>query len=90
MSERIAHTGLKSKVMSAQEAAEFVNNGDKVGTSGFTGAGYPKVLPTAIAERAKAAHDRGDEFQIELFTGASTAVDCDGVLAEANAISFRT
>ncbi|WP_291477582.1 acetyl-CoA hydrolase/transferase family protein [Corynebacterium sp.] len=89
MSERIAHSGLKSKVMSAQEAAEFVNNGDKVGTSGFTGAGYPKVLPTAIAERARAAHDRGDEFQIELFTGASTAVDCDGVLAEADAVSFR-
>ena len=90
MSDRIAHSGLKSKVMTAQEAAEFVNNGDKVGTSGFTGAGYPKALPTAIAERAKAAHDRGDDFQIELFTGASTAVDCDGVLAEANAISFRT
>ena len=89
MSERIAHSGLKSKVMTAEEAAEFVNNGDKVGTSGFTGAGYPKALPTAIANRAKAAHDRGDEFQIELFTGASTAVDEDGVLAEADAISFR-
>lgn len=90
MSERIAHSGLKSKIMSAEEAAEFVNNGDKVGTSGFTGAGYPKVLPTAIANRAKAAHARGDEFHIQLFTGASTAVDEDGVLAEADAVSFRT
>lgn len=90
MSERIAHTGLKNKVMSAEEAAQFVKHGDKVGVSGFTGAGYPKVLPTAIAERAKEAHSKGDPFMIDLFTGASTAPECDGVLAEADALNFRT
>ncbi|MBZ8176362.1 succinate CoA transferase [Corynebacterium sp. 3HC-13] len=90
MSERIANDKLRGKVMSPEEAAQFVNAGDKVGISGFTGAGYPKALPTAIAERAKAAHDKGDDFKIDLFTGASTAPDCDGVLAEANAINFRT
>lgn len=90
MSERIANAKLASKVMTAEEAAQFVNHGDKVGISGFTGAGYPKVLPTAIAERAKEAHARGDEYMIDLFTGASTAPDCDGVLAEADALRFRT
>ena len=90
MSERIANAKLASKVMSAEEAAQFVNHGDKVGISGFTGAGYPKALPTAIAERAKEAHARGDEYMIDLFTGASTAPDCDGVLAEADALRFRT
>lgn len=90
MSKRIANAKLASKVMSAEEAAQFVNHGDKVGISGFTGAGYPKALPTAIAERAKEAHARGDEYMIDLFTGASTAPDCDGVLAEADAIRFRT
>ena len=55
MSERIGNELLKSKVMSADEAAEFINNGDRVGMSGFTGAGYPKGLPTAIAKRAKEA-----------------------------------
>lgn len=54
MSERIANEFYKSKVMSADEAAQFVNNGDKVGMSGFTGAGYPKAMPTAIANKAKA------------------------------------
>lgn len=90
MSDRIANAQLRGKVMSAEEAAQFVNNGDNVGISGFTGAGYPKALPAAIAERAKEAHGRGDEYKINLFTGASTAPDCDGVLAEADAIGLRT
>ncbi|PQM75432.1 acetyl-CoA hydrolase/transferase family protein [Corynebacterium sp. J010B-136] len=89
MSERIASKSMAAKVMSAEEAAEFINHGDTVGMSGFTGAAYPKALPTAIANRAKEAHGRGDEFTINLITGASTAPDCDGVLAEADAINYR-
>ncbi|MDR7328763.1 succinate CoA transferase [Corynebacterium guangdongense] len=89
MNERISHVGLRDKVRTAEEAAELIHHGDVVGFSGFTGAAYPKALPTAIAERAKAAHARGDDFAIDLYTGASTAPDCDGVLAEADAIRFR-
>ena len=47
--ERIRHTALREKIMTATEAAEFVQDGMLVGMSGFTGAGYPKALPTAIA-----------------------------------------
>ncbi len=89
MSDRIANAHLKAKLMSAEEAAQFVHNGDLVGMSGFTGAGYPKALPTAIANKAKEAHARGDEFKIDVFTGASTAPDADGVLAEADAVNYR-
>ncbi|BDV26606.1 acetyl-CoA hydrolase [Corynebacterium ulcerans] len=89
MSDRIANAQLRGKIMSAQEAAQFVDNGDKVGVSGFTGAGYPKVMPAAIAERAKEARAKGESYTIDLFTGASTAPDCDGVLAEAGALRFR-
>ncbi|RRD46016.1 acetyl-CoA hydrolase/transferase family protein [Tessaracoccus sp. OH4464_COT-324] len=87
---RIDNAELRGKVMSADEAAQFVNHGDRVGLSGFTGSAYPKALPTAIAQRAKEAHGRGEEFQIDVFTGASTAPDCDGVLAEADAVRFRS
>ena len=89
MSDRIAHPGLRAKVMTSDEAATFVNDGDLVGMSGFTGAGYPKVLPTAIAKRAKEFHDRGDSFSISLLTGASTSAELDGELAEADAVKFR-
>ncbi|APT91967.1 acetyl-CoA hydrolase [Corynebacterium phocae] len=88
MTERIGF--YQDLVVSAEEAAKHVNHGDRVGISGFTGAGYPKALPAAIAEKAKAAHEKGEEFKIDLFSGASTAPDCDGVLAEAEAIRFRT
>ena len=90
MSDRILNSELKSKLMSADEAAQFVDNGNNIGTSGFTGAGYPKALPTAIANKAKEAHARGEEFKVNIFTGASTADEEDGVLAEANAIGFRS
>ncbi|MEL4356806.1 MULTISPECIES: acetyl-CoA hydrolase/transferase family protein [unclassified Luteococcus] len=89
MNERIKNAALLGKVMSADDAAQFVEHGARVGMSGFTGAAYPKALPTAIANRAREAHQAGREYQIDLFTGASTAPDCDGVLAEANALRFR-
>lgn len=88
--ERIQHEGLRSKIMSAEQAAEIIQDGMLVGISGFTGAGYPKALPTAIAGKAKALHAQGKPFGIGMVTGASTAPECDGVLAEAGAINFRS
>jgi len=76
--------------MSADDAAAFINNGDNVGVSGFTGAGYPKAVPAALARRIRAAQARGDEFRIGLFTGASTAPELDGVLADTGALRLRT
>lgn len=86
---RITCPVLSSKVASAEEAATYIHDGSRVGMSGFTGAGYPKAVPAALAERAKDAHERGEEFGIELFTGASTAPELDGVLAEAGVIRKR-
>ena len=78
------------KVMTAEEAASFINHGDIIGFSGFTPAGCPKEVPTAIAARAAAAHAEGKEFKIGMYTGASTGASLDGELAKANAILFRT
>ncbi|WP_203568127.1 acetyl-CoA hydrolase/transferase family protein [Aestuariimicrobium ganziense] len=86
---RIAHEGFRSKVMSAEEAASFVKDGMSVGFSGFTGAGYPKAVPVAIAHQAKEAHAKGEPFKIGVWTGASTAPELDGALAEADAVEWR-
>jgi len=86
---RIRSEKFRSKVMSAEEAAKLINNGDRVGFSGFTGAGYPKALPDALAARISAAHERGEEFKIASYTGASTAPEHDGVLAAVDGISMR-
>lgn len=74
----------------AEEAAKLIQNGDVVGMGGFTPAGAPKDVPTAIAHRAEEAHLRGEEFKIGIYTGASTGDSCDGMLARAHAILFRT
>ncbi len=78
------------KFMTAEEAASIVNHNDIVGFSGFTPAGSPKDVPTAIAKRAEAFHAEGKEFKIGVYTGASTGDSLDGALARANAILFRT
>jgi succinyl-CoA:acetate CoA-transferase len=57
--------------------------------SGFTGAGYPKSIPASLAEKAKALHSQGQPFRINLWTGASTAPELDGVLAAVDGINMR-
>lgn len=86
---RITCPVLSSRVATAEQAAAHIHDGDRVGMSGFTGAGYPKAVPPALARRAGEAHARGEDFGIELLTGASTAPELDGVLAEAGAVTKR-
>lgn len=78
------------KYLTAEQAAELINNGDVIGFSGFTPAGCPKEVPSAIARRAEKFHAEGKEFKIGMYTGASTGDSTDGALARANAVSFRT
>jgi succinyl-CoA:acetate CoA-transferase len=88
-SDRIASPKLLSKVMSAGEAAELIEPGETVGMSGFTGSGYPKMVPLALAARIEAEHMAGRPFQIRVWTGASTGPELDGALARAKGIEFR-
>ena len=76
--------------ITAEQAAELVNNGDNVGFSGFTAAGTPKFVAPAIAAKAKKEHEAGRPFKINVFTGASTNDYIDGELARADAVNFRT
>ncbi|MFC7704298.1 acetyl-CoA hydrolase/transferase family protein [Plastorhodobacter daqingensis] len=87
--DRIGAARLRAKVMQAEDAAALIPSGSTIGLSGFTGSGYPKAVPTALARRIKAAHDAGDPFRIRAWTGASTGPELDGALAEADGIEFR-
>jgi succinyl-CoA:acetate CoA-transferase len=88
-SERIRHPGLARKVVPAEVAAEVIGPGDTVGMSGFTGAGYPKAVPQALARRMTEARAAGAPFRVDVWTGASTAPELDGALAEADGIELR-
>lgn len=82
--ERIRSKELWSKVVDAREAAAVIKSGMNIGTSGFTLSGYPKAVPLALAERIRA-----EKFKINLWTGASTGKELDGILAEVGGIAKR-
>ena len=88
-STRIAHHGLRAKITDAQSAAAMIQPGDTVGMSGFTGSGYPKAVPLALAERIEASHEAGDPFRVRVWTGASTGPELDAALAKVDGIGFR-
>ena len=88
-SSRIQNPALRRKVMSAADAAALIPPGATVGMSGFTGAGYPKQVPQALAARMQAERAAGRPFQIDLWTGASTAPELDGALAQADGLRRR-
>lgn len=89
MSHRIRHPGFAAKRQSAEQAAQFIRHGMTVGMSGFTGAGYPKAVPGALAQRITASHGAGEPFRIKVLTGASTAPELDGALARVDGIELR-
>jgi succinyl-CoA:acetate CoA-transferase len=89
VSSRVTCPVLSARITSAEAAAAVIRHGDNVGMSGFTGAGYPKAVPAALAANMHHAHSHGEEFRIGLWTGASTAPDADGILAEAHGIARR-
>ncbi len=77
-------------ILTAEEAAEMIQNDQSIGFSGFTAAGAAKAVPFALAKKARREHEAGRPFKVGVMTGASTGKSLDGALAEAEAISFRT
>lgn len=72
-------------IMSADDAARLITDGMAVGISGFTNAGYPKVVPHALAEQIK----NGRKVKIALYSGASVGPEVDTELTEAGAVARR-
>ncbi len=86
---RIECNAMRGKVMSAEDAADLIQPGTTVGVSGFTGSGYPKAVPQALAAKIKKKTKEGMPFRINLWTGASTGPEIDGALSAIDGIGFR-
>lgn len=82
---RIRCEGLKNRIMTADQAAELIEDKMTVGVSGFTPSGYPKAVPAALAARIQS----GNRMKIDLYSGASVGPEIDTLLAEAGAIRRR-
>jgi succinyl-CoA:acetate CoA-transferase len=88
--DRVLNPVLAQRVMGGEEAAALIQPGAQIGMSGFTGSGYPKEVPMALARRITDANLRGQHFKVNIFTGASTGPELDGALAMVGAMQFRT
>jgi len=76
-------------IITAEEAASHIQDGAMVALSGFANAGTAKLVPRAIAKRAREMHQAGKQFKIRLITGSSSGNNIDEELAQAEAISWR-
>ncbi|MEK5039717.1 acetyl-CoA hydrolase/transferase family protein [Sporosarcina sp. FSL K6-3457] len=82
--DRIKNSQLRDAVVSAEEAASWIEDGMTLGLSGFTRAGDVKAVPLALVKRAKT-----EQFKVNVFTGASLGSDIDQLFAEAGIVNKR-
>ncbi|MBR5716222.1 MAG: succinate CoA transferase [Bacteroidales bacterium] len=76
-------------IMTPEEAATLIQDGDTLSFSGFSSTGTPRVVTEALAKRAEAEHAAGRPFKVSLFTGAITSDKLDDALANAHAVNRR-
>lgn len=62
-------------ILTPDEAASLIKNGETIGFSGFTPAGAAKVVPKALAARAKAEHAAGLK-QMDITSPLGAIVRC--------------
>lgn len=84
--DRLKSTVLHEKVVSAEEAARWIQDGMTLGLSGFTRAGDAKEIPLALVERVK---KENLSLKVNVMTGASLGSDIDKLMAEAGIIHKR-
>src|SRR5690606_22672640 len=84
MDDRIKYKNFRSKVITAEQAANLIENNMFVGSSGFTKSGDSKAVLPAFAKRAE-----NEDVKISLITGASLGHTTDTDLANNNALSRR-
>ena len=88
LEDRVRRKSLLSKVMKAEETVQFFKNGMNLGWSGFTPAGYPKVVPIALAEHVEQNSLQG-KLRFNLFIGASVGAETENRWAQNDMIDRR-
>lgn len=85
-SQRIRNEELLNRLVTAEEAATWIQDGMTLGLSGFTRAGDVKQVPRALVDRAKKS---GESFKVNVYTGASMGSEIDAIMAEAGIVNIR-
>jgi len=88
LKERIRRPSLWSKVTTPEAVVPMFKNGMSIGWSGFTGVGYPKRTPIALAEHVEAQNLQG-KLKFDLYVGASSGAETENRWAKNDMIDRR-
>ncbi|KAF9560640.1 acyl-CoA carboxylate CoA-transferase [Agrocybe pediades] len=92
LKERVRRPALLKKLAKAEDLAPLFKNDDYIGWSGFTGVGYPKTIPTAIADHVESNNlqdDPSTKKKFNLFVGASVGPEVEDRWARLDMIARR-
>lgn len=90
--ERVRRPAYLKKLASPSDLAPLFKNDDYIGWSGFTGVGYPKKTPTALADYVESENLQADpetKVKFNLFVGASVGPEVEDRWARLDMISHR-
>ncbi|KAJ7766633.1 hypothetical protein B0H16DRAFT_1366706 [Mycena metata] len=86
--ERVRRPAFLEKLAEPEDLVPLFKNDDYIGWSGFTGVGYPKRVPTAIADYVE-ANSLQSQNRFNLFVGASVGTEVEDRWAELDIIARR-
>lgn len=86
---RVRSPAMLKKLTTPEALLHHFPNGSYLGWSGFTGVGYPKMLPTALADHVEKNNLQG-KMKFPLFVGASSGNETENRWAALDMISRRS
>ncbi|PFH46279.1 hypothetical protein AMATHDRAFT_70228 [Amanita thiersii Skay4041] len=92
LKERVRRPAYLSRLTLPEELAPLFQNDDYIGWSGFTGVGYPKMVPSAIADHIEVNSlqaNPGTKKKFNLFVGASVGPEVEDRWAKLDMIARR-
>ncbi|KAI0602440.1 hypothetical protein F4775DRAFT_581728 [Biscogniauxia sp. FL1348] len=86
---RIRRPTMLNKLCHPSDMLHHFPNGSAIGWSGFTGVGYPKKIPTFLADHVEKNSLQG-KLRYELFVGASSGAETENRWASLDMIKRRS
>lgn len=89
LKSRVRRTSLYNKIAKPEDLIKLFPNGSYIGWSGFTGVGYPKKIPTMLADHVEQNNLQG-KLKYSLFVGASSGAETENRWAALDMIERRS
>lgn len=86
---RVRRPSMLKKLVQPKDMLHHFPNGAYIGWSGFTGVGYPKKMPTYLADHVEQNNLQG-KLRYSLFVGASSGAETENRWAGLNMIERRS